>query len=90
MVAKGAPLPLRHRFALHNHDSKLAFATWSSGVLETRVPNPNLKATQYQTPYFNQEYVLSFLIGWVARSRGEAVAEPVLIAVGVKYFKRCS
>ena len=28
------------------------------------------------------------MIGWIVRSRGEAVAEPILIALGVKDFKR--
>ena len=44
MVTKGAPLPLRLRFAHHNHNGKF-FRYLEFEVLETRIPNSNLKAT---------------------------------------------
>ncbi len=52
MVGKGAPLPLRLRFAHHNHDGKIAFATWSSGGLE-------MKSNESRICFI-------FSVGWVA------------------------
>ena len=84
MVGKGAPLPLRIRLAHHNHDGKLLSLL---GVLEPwrRGSRAQISKPPVSNPVFQSRICfVFFLIGWVARSIGGAVAEPILTAFGVK------
>ena len=86
-MAKG--LRYRSAFAsrttttMENYFRYLEF--WSLGDEEPEFKSQSHTVTN---PIFQSRICfVFFLIGWVARSIGEAVAEPILIAIGVKFFK---